>query len=315
MSKPVNNPLLQALQNTFHELTTNDLQKYLNSISDIKKWSCYSDYCFGDKTKPNDVVCFTIVPYVDDFEELSKTIKSIANRDIKNTKIVKEEFINFLTNYPLINFSFILNDKKKLFGNDSITIRKSLEQTFLLLKEQYRNWAENEPERKDDYNKIEKKIDCTILNIRQNKKVKQIIEMVLVTFLGAYVSSIIVNKTKAEIFGWFSDRDSINEVCNNLSIDLFHNYLHGLTYGIDFQFASSLATSQHAPFYDELLKIPDYIAGTLADYNMENNSISKDKFDTMLTEYMGDNVDNNFIHIIDGNLNPIKCSRVNIFKK
>lgn len=315
MTKSHSNLILDVIQSTFKKSADNDLEKYLSATGNIKKWSCFSDYCFGDKSKPNDVVCFTMIPYIDDFQQLSSHIKSLANVDIKNTRKVNEEFTSFMRNYPLINFSFILNDKKNLFGNDSATIKKSLELTFTLLKQQYITWAENEPEKKEHYKEVEKKIDRTLLLIQDNKKIKQIIEMVLVTFLGAYVSSIIINKTKAEIFGWFSDRDSLNEVSEMQSIDLFHNYLHGFSNMHNFHFVAAPATSKDKPFYEDLLKIPDYIAGALADYNMQDNLISKDKFNTMLTNYMAGNTINNFIFQLKTENGFPTCSRVTIHAK
>lgn len=309
------NILLEILNNAFLKSALKEIDlNYFSSTYKINKWTCYSDYCFGDKNKPNDVVTFSLVPYIDDFEQLSSYIKSIAKTDIKNARSVGDEFISFLKKYPLINFSFILNNKKEIFGNNSFEIRNCLEQTFTTIKEQYVTWSQNQPEQLEHYKSVIKKLDCTINLLKANKKVKQIIEMTLVAFLGGYVSSIIVNKTKTEIFGWFSDRDSIHEVCNHLSNDLFQNYLHGLSNGHDFQFVVASATSLDLPFYDELLKIPDYIAGTLADYNFKTNQISKDKFDTVLTNYMAENTINNFVFEIkdvDGNLN---CSRIKLLR-
>jgi len=313
--KEVSNPILEVLQSTFSKSTISEIESnYFESTSTVKKWTCYSDYCFGDDNKPNDVVTFSLIPYVDNFTELSAFIKSVAATDIKNTQRVTEEFIDFLTKYPAINFSFILNNKKRIFGNNNTEIRKSLEETFSLIKQQYIAWIPNQPEQSETYKLIIKKLNCTINLIKANKKIKQIVEMTLVCFLGAYVSSIILKKTKAEIFGWLSDRDSIHEVCDHLSIDLFHNYLHGLSNQHRFEFIVASATSKDIPFYDELLKIPDYIAGTLADYDYNNNQISKEKFDTVLTNYMAKNTHNNFVFILESIEGALNCSRIKFYK-
>ena len=42
-------------------------------------------------------------------------------------------------------------------------------------------------------------------------------------------------------------------------------------------------------FYEEFNRMADIIAGTMADYNLRDNVISADKFDTVLTEFIADN--------------------------
>ena len=72
MNTEINNPIFQVIDETFEKSTKTDLEKYyLKLTNGVKKWTCYSDYCFGDSNKPNDVVCFTLIPYIVDFEKLS----------------------------------------------------------------------------------------------------------------------------------------------------------------------------------------------------------------------------------------------------
>ena len=63
--------------------------------------------------------------------------------------------------------------------------------------------------------------------------------------------------------------------------------------------------------YEELVRIPDYVAGTLADYNFEENEISKSKFEKILQNFMAENDKNNFVFKIDfsSDINP-KCSSI-----
>ena len=140
--------------------------------------------------------------------------------------------------------------------------------------------------------------------------------MLLITFLGACVSSRVLKKLdNVELFGWFSDRDAINEICDNFSIDLFYYYLSGLMEGENFKFVASPAGSKANAFYEELVRIPDYIAGALSDYNMKDNLISKDKFDEILKNYMADNKHNNFVFRIFIEDDKLSCSRITLHKK
>lgn len=311
--------LLELLNNTFDKSTKENIQEnYLKDLKDIKKWKCFSDYCLDDKNKPNDVITFSIFPYISDYFVIENHIKKIAKVDIKKTKFVQNQFIKFLKEYPLINFSFILDDRKLLFGETSDKRKDCVLDHLNWVKELYAKWIKNEPEKESYYNKTVKIIDSCILEVKHGKKINIYIDVFLISFLGAYVTYIILNEVKKiDVIGWFSDRDKIFEVGNGIVINLFQNNLHGLLTEEkrEFQFASSMSDSNFDTFYDQFIKVPDYIAGTLADYNMDENLISKDKFNTVLTDYMGDNTQNNFVFRIFKDDNHYKCGKIHIIKK
>lgn len=182
----------------------------------------------------------------------------------------------------------------------------------------YKTWITNEPEKKDEYLKTLKVIDACIREATNGKKINIYIDIFLVAFLGGYVSSIILKElNEIEVYGWFSDRDRIFEIGNGIIINFFQNNLHALiTHKHNsYKFASSLSNSNFDIFYDQFVKIPDYIAGTLADYDMTENLISKDKFNTVLTDYMGDNTHNNFVYRIFKEENRFSCAKIIIEKK
>ena len=322
--KDIENHLLEIFEDTFNKSVNNDLYNFIfnSNLMRVSKWTCFSDYCFNDRNKPNDVMTFTLIPYIDDFNKLSEVVANIAKVDIKNTKYVTEEFICFLKTYPLINFSFIINNnnkkkiRRKIFKLRDKTDLNVLEDTFQFIKQQYSDWIEKQPQQKEYFTKIIKKINCILHLLKNNKKVRQIIDMLLVIFCGAYVSSKVLQQIRnIEIFGWFSDQDAINDICNNFSVELFQYYLHRLINGKDITFVSCPASSSIKIFYDVFVRIPDYLAGTLADYNMNENTISKNKFDKILTNYMAENQYNNFIFRLFAEDDKLSCPRILIHKK
>jgi len=316
MEQPITFPLYDVLEKTFSKSLIQDLEAYyFPEVKDFKKWMCFSDYCFDDPNKPNNVMTFSLMPYIDDIGELSDFIRTVAQKDIKNTRKVNNAYINFLEKYPLINFAFILNHKKKILGQSANSVVEFLKASFNRIKQHYQVWIESQPEKTDHYRSIIKKLDKTIRQVEQQKKIKQVAEMFLVTYIGAFVSSLIVKKTQLEIFGWFSDRDAIHEVSDQLSANLFEYFLFNFSDAHNYQYVTASATSLDKPFYDQLLKIPDYITGTLADFNFGEGTISKDKFDTVLTDYMADNARNNFVFQITPSSTDINCSRTTFHKK
>lgn len=94
-----------------------------------------------------------------------------------------------------------------------------------------------------------------------------------------------VKKNQSEFFGWSSEQDAIHEVSNNIPLDIFEYSMFSSSSVENCQFIAAKATSDDKPFYDELLKMSDYVVGILADYYSNTRNISKPKFDTVLTEY------------------------------
>jgi hypothetical protein len=255
--------LLNLLNSTFNKSTVSNIEtNYLNTLKDVPNWTCYSDYCLDNKKKPNNVITFTLIPYIDEYYNVERFIKTYAKRDIKQTKKIDKIFIEFLKSYPLINFSFILNDRNKLFGSN-YSIQKSkllIEYNFII--EQYNFWIKNQPEKQLYYDSQIKKIKKCILDITLNKKFQIYIDIILISFLGSYVSSIIVDRVNnLKVFGWFPDRDKTNDICDGIILNLFHNNLQGHLKETNFQFVGSIANCTFEIFYDHFIKIPDCIAG------------------------------------------------------
>jgi hypothetical protein len=311
--------LLKLLNQTFNKSTKSNIRdNYLKNLKNVSKWKCFSDYCFDDKNKPNNVVTFSIFPNIDNYLLLEKYISEIAITDIKKTKTVQNNFIEFLKEYPLINFSFILNNRETLFGDTSSERKESVLNHLNWAVALYKNWIKNEPDKNEYYLKIIKVLEECIIETKNNRKIKIYIDLILVSFLGAYVYHIILSEiNEIEVIGWFSDRDKIFEIGDGLIINFFQNNLHGLLTekNSSYQFVSSLSNSNFDIFYDHFIKIPDYIAGTLADFNIDKNLISKNKFDKILTEYMGAETNNNFVFRIFKENDQFKCGKIQIRKK
>ncbi|NJO18390.1 MAG: hypothetical protein HC877_22450 [Thioploca sp.] len=69
------------------------------------------------------------------------------------------------------------------------------------------------------------------------------------------------------------------------------------------------ATTEEGISYEEMNRIPDCIAGTLAEWNPDSQFVSKQKFVTVLQSVIANN---NFCPIIELSLsdNELKCSRI-----
>ena len=68
------------------------------------------------------------------------------------------------------------------------------------------------------------------------------------------------------------------------------------------------------PFYDNENRIVDYICGTIADYDLQSNKVSKDKFCTVLEDLLADNPNVRIYRVISSK-NPLQIGSITIEKK
>lgn len=247
----------------------------------FKKWLIISDYAFGGK--PQNVVSFVLMPYVFDIERLKSTINNIQHTDIKNTSHVSDSFIRLLTDHPILSISILLNKDLKLFTEEKDYFLKKLEGYIKMLE----YWMNKEPQKKSKYkNKIKsfRKLEKLISQGVGLKIMRQIeIVSTLTSYLMVEITKLIPN---IELIGWFSDRDPLlgykeKELEISVARDFVQSAYHVLCMmeGCnEAKIVFAIPENSGLMWYDELIRLPDYIAGALADYDMVNNKCSHDKF-------------------------------------
>lgn len=283
------------------------IQDFLKKASFSPKWMLYSDYCLDDKNKPNDVLTFVLIPFINEvqYQELKKNISETQPVDIKHARSISDEFMAYIKKQAIFSFSFIINERQKLFGTDDSKQVEAVKKIMNDLKtwfEKWRDHAENEQQR-DGYKDTISKINKQLREIFLKKKVKNQIDILLITFFAAsYTASILKLLPDIRIFGWFPDRDKTNETCDGLAVPIFNALQYEYIGERQYQFCAAKPDSHTVPFYDNENRIADIICGTLADYNIKENLISKEKFDKVLQGLMADNM---FVKVyrffVDGN--------------
>lgn len=290
-------PLLERELNT--EEMKLRVDEFLKKASLSSKWMLYSDYCLDDKNKPNDVITFVLIPFISEaqYQELEKKINETQPVDIKHTRNIDTGFIAYIKEQPVFSFSFIVNNRQEMFGDDNDEQVKTVQKILEEIRKTFKTWCDNEEktELKDYFNSCVTKIDRQLNEIFLKKKVKDHIDILLITILGAYFSAAILKRLpKLEIFGWFPDRDKTNESCDQIATPIFNAMQYNHMEARQYQFCASRPDTKTVPFYDNENRIADVICGTIADYNIHANLVSKDKFSIILQDLIADNV---FIHI------------------
>ncbi len=273
--------------------TQNIIGQYLKKTGYPNGWILLTDYCLDDKNKSN-VISFVLIHYKNEKEyiALEQKILQLQKTDIKHTRYISNRLMRYLRKLPIFSFSFILNDRDKLFGETRQERQKAVHDILCAVKNCYETWLKNAPSTDigNYYRDTIKKLDIQIKLVLQGKKISQHEDILLTVSLGTlYTAEILKSAPDLRIVGWFPDRDKITQSCNEIAYPVFHCMLYNSLGGRDVEIPFADPKIVGVPFYDALNRIPDDICAAIADYDYAHPAISKEKFSHVLHELLAEN--------------------------
>ncbi|MGT2456536.1 hypothetical protein ACU4GI_26395 [Cupriavidus basilensis] len=286
------------------------MEQWFTAYSSGMPWTVVSDYCIGDDNKKNDVFSFVVIANHDKTANICEYIAAVAPRDIKNTSQVPLGLVQYLTCPHPITFSvsFVINRESALlreylrvehmasFIPDACEFVESLRKNSQVS-------PSVDPAYFDDVLRrlgaFEKDLARKQLNAKLSRQIH------LASAFAATVFHLVSQSTQAGYLRWISDRDALIERHDTVVYDLSYLYFllmasrrQGL--GPDAQgnlildvpktiFEIPEREGKHR--FDELIRLPDYLAGTLADIGPDM-AYSREKFGVMLHSVFVDSPNN-----------------------
>ena len=293
--------IIQHLDENFQSQHTN-FSKFLDNHKHIKKWIIASDYCIEDKDKPNDTIAMTIIP-CDSIEKIICDISTLTKKDIKDINSKSEisvDFLKYLNSERLFHIC-IIYEKSDMF----VDSKESAELQVDFIIELIENWKINSDNEKaiNNYNLLIKQFK--MLKNETNRKTFNVGLFQNILFLSTFISyfaSTIAVINEAHVVGWASDRGPMVEAYNSIIFDFFWIQYHCICTSKEYDsdktklafFTQNITTDKYGKslkhmWYDELVRLPDYIAGTFADLNMDNQESTQNKFIQIIEGVAADN--------------------------
>ena len=282
-----------ALDDCFHKTSYIQFQKFFKRNAEYRKWMIFSDYVLGDENKSNDVLVFSIMPYRYDFDEFGEYIKIVSKKDFKKSKSVRNEFIEMIKTQEIFNMVFVLNKDRKLHSSDE---KQYLIAKYEFLLKSITNFMKEEPDN-PNHPLFASMIDSVLTTLkRKSVNISLLRNIEIVSTIVPYIASqIYANSFNSEIIGWFSDRDKlltykksdfrkdsgylIHQLANaNFTAFVDQIYPIILTKP---KFVLGVPEESGTMFYDSYNRIPDLIAGVMADYNYFENQSSLKSISTI----------------------------------
>ncbi|MFA0095647.1 hypothetical protein AB4406_11095 [Vibrio splendidus] len=293
---------LDSFNQTFYKSCRSDFEAFFVKHKEVKKWMVFSDYALYDKRKKQDVITFSIVPYVLGFDDFSNLLQALAPKDLKSSRNVKDRFIEFLKDGPVFNISIALDRKRRLHSDEKYYHQTKIE----MMIKQLQKWCITTPEAKDHYIEFIDKLNVLkseVISPGANLKVIRDIE--ILSSLAAYLMFEISKLIDVERIGWFSDRDRMLDYKaakfeSPFIFDVVHHLYYLFCNSADIPSKGKLVLgvpesgSNGKVWYDAFNRIPDLIAGTFADYDYKKNKCSHDKFIAVIENLFTSNQNNLF---------------------
>lgn len=285
-------PLLITATKTVQQLMTQWFVRFPAGMP----WTIVSDYCVGDDGKKNDVFSFVVIANHDKAENISEYISSVAPRDIKKVRQVPMGLMQYLTCPQSVTFSvsFVI-DREAALLRDYLRVEHMASfipdacELMDIFRKSSPAGASVNPVYFDEVLQrlriFEKDLSRKQLNARLSRQIH------LAAGFAATVFYLVTQSTQAGYLRWISDRDKLIEHNDTVVHDLAYLYFvlmsssqPGLVPSAQSGLLQTLfelpeKTGQHR--FDALIRLPDYLAGTLADIGPDM-SYSKDKFGEML---------------------------------
>lgn len=289
--------ILSSVLETFNKSAIWDLRHYLTINNHSKKFLIFSDYCIGDVNKANDAVAFTIMPYDEYIEDTKTAINELTKKDIKSKSVIEDRFLDYMKETRFFHVSYILTERK------GVTQREGIEQRDVVLAmidntlQMLDNWIINTPSNSEYFNIVKGKLGAAkTATQRKSANFKLLRDVITISMLAGVLAFLLTREGSAEVVGWFSDRDKIIDVFDGIASDFYGLNHHSLcergainsgrtkiVVGIPELDANGKV------WYDEMNRIPDHIAGTLADLNLNDNISTRDKFIQVKVDLLADN--------------------------
>jgi hypothetical protein len=307
---------IESLFETFDQSGRNDFRLFLKENPGIRKWSIAADFCLHDKDRPNNVFAFSIFPHYPhytNFDIITEEIRAAIPKDWKKTKNISAETITFLKDKRRFHIAFVLPKPPAVFGDDhginSIEMaRRSLEITVdeMIAKGHSDKSLSRLRRLKQE-------------TLAKNFNVKLLSDLYFLNDLFCFVTLLLARDRPLEVVSWMPDRDKMTTWCEGVLFDIGAEHLHGLAERFKLnvpakgpfvciptpaeELAELVAAAaevadgtgvdtvpdkeKSAMWFDDLIRLPDYVAGVFSAWNFETNEFpdEKEKYRIMVRDF------------------------------
>lgn len=281
-----------------------DFHQWFARMPDAAAWNVVSDYSLGDKNKQNDVFTFVVFLNHDKLENIAAYISAVAPRDIKDSRIPSEGLLDYLSCPVSFSVNFVVERlsgylKNALAVNEMLALVGALQGVV-------RVWAVEEPPNVAFYEELGRRLSLLAAELSGKQPSLKLLRQIFLVASFAAIVLDLLNDAKSPLgIRWISDRDAMFDRHEGIAFDLgwlFFQMVRRSRGGvIDLrrpQVVFATPGMDGVTEYAEFVRLPDLLAGTLADIKLPELMFTHRKFPPVFNRLFVDSLNNAVIEIV-----------------
>ena len=299
---------LLGLLNTTYKGIAMDMVAWFAEMPDGAAWNVVSDYCIDDERKENDTFSFSIILNHDTYENISSYISHVAPKDIKSSRKSSEGLVAYLKCPVTFSVTYVVSKKSKLL-RDYID-DKNMKDFIPNVRKFISGIASADPDKAPYFKEVDARFHSFYKDLNQkNPNYKLSRQIHLVAAFAAMVFRCLEVSVKPSHIRWISDRDAMFDRHNGIAFDL--GYIYFLLERNSIQSTNKMILPPKFTFvlpymdgersFSEFIRLPDYLAGTLADISLSQMRFSHEKFIHVFTGALIGSKNNTIIEVLSNN--------------
>ncbi len=258
------------------------------------KWLVSADFVIGGQDAVHDVFAFTIFPHYEEFSAMLARIAEIFPQDLKRTKVLTAEMVAFLRDTRRFHFCFLIEKDRRKTQSVGLARAVILRALGMVRCMETRGLPEAEENRRSyiqEFKKAEQASKAKRFNYQN------FFDIHILSVLTATIMLWLVRHGDCKVIGLFPDRDKMTDGLDGIINDLaFINHSgfcrrRGLNPPKNVLAPSPVALRESVLFYDELVRVPDYVAGAISRLDYDSRTLTSDlpKHKDLIEKFASDN--------------------------
>lgn len=303
--------LIEKSSGTVHA----DFRHWFASTPAAGPWNILSDYSVGDSAKQNDAFSFVILLNHDTYANIAQYISAVAPKDINAVRTPSQGLLDYLCCPVAFSLSFVV-ERKSGFLKTAVT-HEAMAGFAKALRVIARDWAQAEPPNAGYYAALDRRLGLLEAELAHKKPSLSLLRQIFLVASFAATVMGMLNDAKAPIsVRWVSDRDAMFDRHDGVAFDLawllFQMMRRRKGGVIDVRRPQILFATpgmDGVTEYAEFVRLPDVLAGTLADLKLPQMLFTHRKFPPAFDRLIVDSPNNAVIELVSGE-DRITCRRL-----
>ncbi|MDW9451717.1 hypothetical protein GOA58_29480 [Sinorhizobium meliloti] len=292
--------LIEKSSQTVHS----DFRRWFKRIPAAATWNVLSDYSIGDRNKQNDAFSFVVLLNHDTFENIASYIAAVAPRDIKAARSPSKGLLDYLSCPVSFSLNFVVERQSSHLKN-AVTV-EAMQGLVSALRDVVRDWAVAEPPNAAYYETLDRRLRLLAAELAHKRPALKLLRQIFLVASFAAIVLGMINDAKSPLaIRWISDRDAMFDRHHGIAFDLawllFQMMRRTKEGVIDLrrpQLAFATPGMDGVTEYAEFVRLPDFLAGTLADMKLPQMMFTHPKFPPVFNRLFVDTPNNAVIEIV-----------------